>query len=50
MTASKVQSERAAQLAYDRSGQGEPLVLLHGQGFSRRSFDPSSRRSQPGAT
>lgn len=40
MTASKVQSERAAQLAYDRSGQGEPLVLLHGQGFSRRSFDP----------
>ena len=37
MTASKVQ---AARLAYDRSGQGEPLVLLHGQGFSRRSFDP----------
>jgi len=30
----------ASRLAYDRSGQGEPLVLLHGQGFSRRSFDP----------
>ena len=29
-----------SRLAYDRSGQGEPLVLLHGQGFSRRSFDP----------
>lgn len=31
---------RASRLAYDRTGQGEPLVLLHGQGFSRRSFDP----------
>ena len=30
----------ASRLAYDRSGRGEPLVLLHGQGFSRRSFDP----------
>jgi pimeloyl-ACP methyl ester carboxylesterase len=30
----------ASRLAYDRSGHGEPLVLLHGQGFSRRSFDP----------
>jgi pimeloyl-ACP methyl ester carboxylesterase len=29
-----------ARLAFDRTGQGEPLVLLHGQGFSRRSFDP----------
>ena len=28
------------RLAFDRTGQGEPLVLLHGQGFSRRSFDP----------
>jgi pimeloyl-ACP methyl ester carboxylesterase len=31
---------RASRLAYDRTGQGEPLVLLHGQGFSRRSYDP----------
>ena len=33
-------ASHASRLAYDRSGQGEPLVLLHGQGFSRRSFDP----------
>ena len=30
----------AARLAYDRSGSGEPLILLHGQGFSRRAWDP----------
>jgi pimeloyl-ACP methyl ester carboxylesterase len=30
----------APRLAYDRVGRGEPLVLLHGQGFSRRSWDP----------
>jgi pimeloyl-ACP methyl ester carboxylesterase len=29
-----------AQLAYSRSGTGEPLVLLHGIGLSRRSWDP----------
>jgi pimeloyl-ACP methyl ester carboxylesterase len=34
------QAAPAPRLAYDRSGQGEPLVLLHGQGFDRRSFDP----------
>jgi pimeloyl-ACP methyl ester carboxylesterase len=28
------------RLAYDRAGSGEPLVLLHGQGFSRRCWDP----------
>jgi pimeloyl-ACP methyl ester carboxylesterase len=28
------------RLAFDRIGQGEPLVLLHGHGFSRRSWDP----------
>jgi pimeloyl-ACP methyl ester carboxylesterase len=32
--------ESAPRLAYDRTGQGEPLVLLHGQGFSRRCWDP----------
>lgn len=30
----------ASPLAFDRTGRGEPLVLLHGQGFSRRCFDP----------
>jgi pimeloyl-ACP methyl ester carboxylesterase len=30
----------ASPLAFDRRGQGEPLVLLHGQGLSRRAFDP----------
>jgi pimeloyl-ACP methyl ester carboxylesterase len=29
-----------SRLAYDRVGQGEPLVLLHGLGLSRRSWDP----------
>ena len=33
-------SSRTTGLAFDRTGAGEPLVLLHGQGFSRRSFDP----------
>jgi pimeloyl-ACP methyl ester carboxylesterase len=28
------------RLAYSRLGQGEPLILLHGQGLSRRSWDP----------
>ena len=42
MTASSVDdttsttTPRASRLAFDRAGQGEPLVLLHGQGFSRR--------------
>jgi pimeloyl-ACP methyl ester carboxylesterase len=31
---------KATRLAYDRAGSGEPLILLHGQGFSRRSWDP----------
>jgi pimeloyl-ACP methyl ester carboxylesterase len=29
-----------ARLVFDRVGQGEPLVLLHGHGLSRRSWDP----------
>src|SRR3954451_1855706 len=29
-----------ARLAYSRLGAGEPLVLLHGQGLSRRSWNP----------
>jgi pimeloyl-ACP methyl ester carboxylesterase len=33
-------SAHAARLAYERSGHGEPLVLLHGLGLSRRSWDP----------
>src|SRR3954447_5279159 len=33
-------TDRAPRLAYDRTGRGEPLVLLHGQGFSRRCWDP----------
>src|SRR4051812_50045041 len=32
--------DSAPRLAYDRTGRGEPLVLLHGQGFSRRCWDP----------
>ena len=27
-------------LAYDRIGSGEPLVLLHALGLSRRTWDP----------
>jgi pimeloyl-ACP methyl ester carboxylesterase len=33
-------SNSAEKLAFDRFGKGEPMVLLHGQGFSRRSWDP----------
>jgi pimeloyl-ACP methyl ester carboxylesterase len=33
-------SAGAGRLAYHRTGQGEPLVLLHGQGLSRHSWDP----------
>ena len=33
-------ADRPARLAHDRTGRGEPLVLLHGQGLSRRSWDP----------
>jgi pimeloyl-ACP methyl ester carboxylesterase len=29
-----------ARLAYSRLGAGQPLVLLHGHGLSRRSWDP----------
>ena len=31
---------RNPRLAFDRTGSGAPLVLLHGQGFSRRAWDP----------
>jgi pimeloyl-ACP methyl ester carboxylesterase len=34
----------AAGLAYSRTGDGEPVVLLHGQGLSRRSWTPVIRR------
>jgi pimeloyl-ACP methyl ester carboxylesterase len=44
MTVSHVHLDSArtgtSRLAFDRTGSGEPLVLLHGQGFSRRSWDP----------
>jgi pimeloyl-ACP methyl ester carboxylesterase len=33
-------SKGTGRLAFDRFGKGEPMVLLHGQGFSRRSWDP----------
>jgi pimeloyl-ACP methyl ester carboxylesterase len=29
-----------ARLAYSRTGVGEPMVLLHGQGLSRHAWDP----------
>jgi pimeloyl-ACP methyl ester carboxylesterase len=32
--------DRSTRLAYGRYGSGEPLVLLHGQGLSRRSWEP----------
>src|SRR4051794_739595 len=34
------QEDIGTRLAYSRLGTGQPLVLLHGQGFSRRSWDP----------
>src|SRR4051812_30410237 len=40
MTASKDATRLDTRLAHDRRGAGEPLVLLHGQGLSRRSWDP----------
>lgn len=33
-------ANKTERLAFDRFGKGEPMVLLHGQGFSRRSWDP----------
>jgi pimeloyl-ACP methyl ester carboxylesterase len=33
-------SPAAVRLAYARTGHGEPLVLLHGQGLSHHSWDP----------
>ena len=40
-TATQTQNAaRTRRLAFDRTGSGAPLVLLHGQGFSRRSWDP----------
>jgi len=33
-------SDGMTTLAFTRSGAGAPMVLLHGLGFSRRSWDP----------
>jgi pimeloyl-ACP methyl ester carboxylesterase len=38
-TTDHTQPPAPGRLAHDRAGTGEPLVLLHGQGFSRRSWD-----------
>src|SRR3954468_16116804 len=40
MSAPAAANQIATRLAHDRRGAGEPLVLLHGQGLSRRSWDP----------
>jgi pimeloyl-ACP methyl ester carboxylesterase len=40
LDSSRPEKAGASRLAFDRTGSGEPLVLLHGQGFSRRSWDP----------
>src|SRR5919112_1675530 len=40
LTADHAQDNTQARLAYTRLGAGEPLVLLHGQGLSRRVWDP----------
>jgi pimeloyl-ACP methyl ester carboxylesterase len=40
-TSTRVQkAPHGPRLAFDRTGSGEPLILLHGQGFSRRSWNP----------
>jgi pimeloyl-ACP methyl ester carboxylesterase len=35
-----LESTKQAGLAYDRAGEGEPLLLLHGTGGSRRHWKP----------
>ena len=38
------------QVAYTRSGRGEPVVLVHGIGHRRQAWDPVLPRSRGAAT
>lgn len=43
-------ADGSTRLAYDRAGTGEPLILLHGQGFLAAAGSRSPQPSPPTAT
>lgn len=42
LTVDSAAGPRTITLAYERSGEGEPIVLLHGLGHRRQAWDPVS--------